>query len=194
MSNGPLYAMGGAHPNALDGFATGAHRGERPQEILTPRSIADFARMVFSGEVAFDPCAAIDSAGLQLGHVQADIFCAGPEKGHLDGLSESWPDKTFCNPPYKLLKHWLGKAVLEAADEDKRVLVLCPVRSNRVWWRAARDYAHRSVGSFLLELNPFAFEGYTQSFPVPMILLGFNCSWNLSDETFDVGRKLGGFL
>jgi len=145
--------------NALDGFATGK-RQERRQEILTPEPIADFAREVFGGQIAFDPCPASDLSG----------FVKPQGWSHGDGLLDPWPNGTFCNPPYKYLKKWLIKALGEAGTGRSNI-VLAPARSHRTWWREARNKA-----SFVLELNPVTFVGYTAVFPVPMVLFGFNCT------------------
>lgn len=144
--------------NALDGFATGK-RQERKQEILTPEPIADFAREVFGGEIAFDPCPAGDLSG----------FVRPQAWSHGDGLKDPWPNGTFCNPPYQDLKKWLVKAMAEA-ELGRSSIVLCPSRSHRTWWRQARNEA-----DFVLELNPVRFVGYTTAFPVPMVLFGYNC-------------------
>jgi len=148
--------------NAMDGFATGK-RQNRQQEILTPEVIADFAREVFGGQIAFDPCPASDLSG----------FVRPQGWSHGDGLLDPWPNGTFCNPPYKYLKKWLAKALMEASLYRSSI-VLAPARSHRTWWRTARDAA-KQVG-FVLELNPVTFVGYTQVFPVPMVLLGYNCA------------------
>jgi hypothetical protein len=145
--------------NALDGFATGK-RQERKQEILTPEPIADFAREVFGGQITFDPCPAADLSG----------FVRPQGWSHGDGLLDPWPNGTFCNPPYKYLKKWLAKALAEAGT-GRSSIVLAPSRSHRTWWRGARNKA-----SFVLELNPVTFVGYTAVFPVPMVLFGFNCT------------------
>jgi hypothetical protein len=166
--------------NALDGFATGK-RQERKQEILTPPSILEFVRGVFGGHIALDPCAAFDEHDCPRGEVRASVYYSPP----VDGLVEPWHHRTYCNPPYKHLKKWLAKACAEAdRDDAPAVIVLCPVRSHRSWWRQARNDAN----GFVLELNPVTFVGYDATFPVPMVLLGYNCMPNEQDT------KLGEFL
>jgi len=189
VSNGPLYAMGGAHPNALDGFATGKRGPERPQEILTPQVVVDFVRLVLGGPIFFDPCAAVDAAGNQQGLVNAYAYTFETNDPH--GLETKWPDGTYCNPPYKHLKAWLAKAVSDASDYSRpAITVLAPTRGHRPWFREARDAARER--GFVLELNPIAFLGYEQVFPAPLSLLGFNCG--LTIEARKAGLRLGGFL
>jgi hypothetical protein len=50
---------------------------------------------------------------------------------------------------------------------------LCPARSHRQWWRVAHNWALET--GFVLELNPVTFVGYNATFPVPMVLFGYNC-------------------
>jgi len=190
VSNGPLYAMGGAHPNALDGFATGKRGPERPQEILTPQVVVDFVRLAMDSEIEFDPCAALDpETGFPRGVVGADYYCYETSSPH--GLETKWLHGTYCNPPFKHLKAWLAKAVSEASDYSRpAITVLAPTRGHRPWFREARAEALRN--GFVLELNPIAFLGYEQVFPAPLSLLAFNCG--LTIEARKAGLRLGGFL
>lgn len=176
--------------NALQGFATGNRKGKpkkREQEILTPACITDFVRLVFGGEIALDPCAAIRVEST----VNATKIYTGLE-GDFNGLVEPWTDRTYCNPPFDKLKDWLAKAALEASlagygpvPEPKRISVLAPVRPHRKWYRAACIEAKRT--GFVLELNPIAFIGFDQVFPAPLALLGFNVA-KLAE-----GRELGDY-
>lgn len=153
--------------DAMSGLATGNRKGKskkRKQDILTPQPIVDLVEELFAGPIVLDPCATLDKRDL----VQAMFCYHGP--GHVDGLGAVWEDCTYCNPPYKNLQTWLLKAQKEA-DHGNRVVVLCPVRSNRVWWRAARDSA-----STYVELNPVTFVGYTSAFPPAMCMMVWNVS------------------
>jgi hypothetical protein len=163
--------------NAMGGLATGNRKGKskgRAQDILTPQSIVDFVREVFGGEIMLDPCATSDERGLVNAVTE---YRGGPN--HIDGLLAPWGDHTYCNPPYRELKKWLSKARTEAWPNDWRIAVLCPVRSNRTWWREARDST-----SVYIELNPVTFVGYDNALPVPMCLM----LWNV--HIVDVGNAL----
>lgn len=184
--------------DAMTGLATG-NRADKPakreQQIMTPPRIADFVRDVFDGSIALDPCAAVDDFGDVMGFVDAEMYFDGTLAAPLlqcqDGLKQPWVDRTYCNPPFGDLKAWLQKALYEASPVTRySIAVLCPVRSNRPWWRLARDYAHRT-GAYV-ELNPFPFVGFEkgtmrltgpkagtyrgsdESMPVAMCVMFFN--------------------
>ena len=136
---------------------------EREQQILTPPAMVALVRAIFDGPVELDPCAAVDEWGDVLGFVDArlhhDGTLAAPLPACQSGLTQTWLDRTFVNPPYAELHAWLRKATDEASMSDTpRVAVLCPVRSNRWWWRHARNVAW-ATGAYV-ELDPFAFVGF----------------------------------
>ena len=149
--------------NALES-RTGS-QAERPQEILTPRWILDWLIQEWNG-IALDPCA--DSGQ----HVPASYRLVWP---HSDGLAASWEDRTFVNPPFKDLKAWLAKALEQAGSLERRITVLCPVRSHRAWWRSAMERADR-----VIFLPPVKFAGYDNSLPEPMCLMCLN--WTPTTE------------
>lgn len=158
--------------DAMSGLATGK-KTVREQEILTPACITDIARAVFGGQIQLDPCAAINRETLQvLGTTNPVSTFSGycPEDdGKMyredDGLSQSWVDDTFVNPPYRDLKAWLAKSLVEKSKEQ---ILLFPVRPNRVWWC---DYM-REVDVYAF-LKPLRFVGYNQAFPAPLCLAYF---------------------
>ncbi len=152
--------------NALSGLMGGM---PRPQEILTPPLVTDFVRAVFGNLIELDPCAARDDRET----VQAATRWYGPDLDSTDGLKTPWVDRTFANPPYGDLRKWLEKATIEMlANPTHRIVVLCPVRSRRPWWRVARDLARR-YGTYV-ELNDLAFIGYESNFPESLCLMCFN--------------------
>lgn len=165
MSTGPLYALGGAHPNALTGLATGLKR-ERKQDILTPQVVVDFLHAIWGG-IALDPCATRDPRNL----VDAANKVYGPWGPDFEGgLDVPWVDRTYCNPPYKDLKRWLAKAINEigkGADSVgcPRIALLGPTRGHREWWQRARETV-----TVALELKPLTFVGYPGAFPAPLSL------------------------
>lgn len=181
-STGPLYAMGGAHPHALNdykisiaqadamtGLATGK-KTERPQDILTPQVIVDFLCALW-GRIILDPCATKDSRNL----VVADNKVYGPFGEHFGGgLDIPWMDRTYCNPPYKDLRKWLEKAINEVyrcanLGAASRFALLGPTRGHRPWWHTARNTA-----DVVVELKPLTFVGYKSAFPAPLSLLLWN--------------------
>src|ERR1700759_4540239 len=173
MSNGPLYAFGGAHPNALDrnkdamtGLATGK-KTERPQDILTPQVVVDFLEALWDLPIAMDPCASRDPRSIVRTSSTVDVF-EDPNNPLGGGLLIPWPDCTYVNPPFKHLKHWLAKAGIEAgSDNAPGIAMLAPTRGHREWWHEARDTC-----SVAIELHAkFTFVGYDQAFPAPLSLL-----------------------
>ncbi len=149
---------------------------ERPQDIRTPVDLLEAVAEFFGGEITLDA---------------ADTLQQTPAKKHYtgevgsDGLTLPWEDGTFVNPPYKTLKDWLEKALVEQAS-GKRIVVLCPVRPHRGWFRKAMKKA-----SSIVYLNPLKFDGFKQAFPAPLCLLVYNV-WDVGDdfdkwgETFEV--------
>lgn len=157
--HGPLYAMGGAHPNALarndnamKGLATGAKGNEREQDIHTPACVLAVARTTF-GEISLDPCAS--NTRVSFAHV--NWFDSG--------TCHDWPIGTFYNPPYKNLKDWL-----EHAAEQPEHIGLYPVRPNREWWVGYHS-AEAGIVKAIAWLKPLKFEGFTQAFPAPLVLV-----------------------
>jgi len=148
----------------MTGLSTGNREDkpeEREQQILTPPALVSLVRAIFDGPIELDPCAAVDEWGDVLGFVDAKRHHSGtlatilPEDR--SGWTQPWADHTFVNPPYAELRVWLAKA-LEEAELGHTIVVLCPVRSNRWWWRSARNVAR--AGGAYVELNPFAFVGF----------------------------------
>jgi DNA N-6-adenine-methyltransferase (Dam) len=140
---------------------------EHPQEILTPANITDCVREIFGGPIACDPCATHDPR--QTVNATYGYYGAGGNVDD-DGLHVSWGDRTFCNPPFAQLRKWLAKAEQEACSwGNPSIIVLCPMRSRSVWFRAARRSADVCV-----ELNRIVFVGYTSSFPESCALLIWN--------------------
>lgn len=150
-SNGPLYAMGGAHPNAMSGLATGAKGNEREQDVHTPECVLEVVAQTFGGVIEFDPCAS----------KTREPFANVNAFEEDDGLSGEWPERTFFNPPYKTLKAWLAHA-----GQQPECIGLYPVRTNRVWWM---NY-HIDNADAIAWLKPLAFVGHKQAFPAPLVL------------------------
>lgn len=146
-------------PKSLRSFYGASDRpGERPQTIITPKSVLD----MLPWEIALDPCACEGSLVVADKYYRIDLG--------QDGLILPWTDRTYCNPPYKDLKTWLAKAQQEACM-GYRIAVLAPVRTHRKWFRLAMQTA------LVRWLDPVKFHGYPQAFPAPLCLLIWNYSY-----------------
>lgn len=132
---------------SLSTFSIGA--GERPQEILTPPEILEPLRLLW-GTIVCDP------AGSQQ-HTIAE------HTAYEHGTELAWPDRAYCNPPFKYLKHWMAHMV---GHSQGRTCMLAPTRNHRRWFR---KYAAQC--RCMVWLNPIAFVGYEQKFPAPLCLL-----------------------
>lgn len=154
--------------NALQSLHVGGTY--REQTVGTPQKILDPLVNVWD-RIEFDPCAAPEGpievrcpckkfGGEPVQHAQT-VVSTHTSRLPQDGLALTWIDRTFCNPPYKLLKPWLAPSIAPGA----RVAWLVPVRPHRKWWRAwARD------ADVVVYLDPFKFLGHCQTFPAPMCI------------------------
>ena len=57
-----------------------------------------------------------------------------PMNRDFDGLSISWKDKNFVNPPYSNIAKWVDKALLEFSL-NKVVVMLLPARTDTQWFK-----------------------------------------------------------
>lgn len=124
--------------------------GPRRQEIYTPKVILDAIAKFWPDGIALDPCSGPDSI------VESDARLFESD----NGLAHPWPARTYVNPPYRYLKDWMLHA-----DQFDEWIMLCPVRTNRTWWR---EVGYRS---FICWLDPVKFVGYDQVFPAPLCLM-----------------------
>lgn len=161
--NGPLYAMGGAHPHALArndamrGLATGNRAGKpatREQQIHTPECVLNICRHVWPSGIYLDPCASPEHS-----------FATVEYRNR--GTEQRWFDRSYINPPYADLKLWLAKSAAELTSGVSEQILLFPVRPNRVWWC---DYMRRD-GVTAAWLKPLKFVGFYQAFPAPLVLV-----------------------
>ena len=86
----------------------------------------------------------------------------GEERAYTGGLGKGF---TYANPVYKFLDQWLAKAVSEA-EHGHEIMLLCPVRPHRVWWRAAERTTTKTC-----YLNPVKFVGEKSSLPLPLAMM-----------------------
>jgi hypothetical protein len=160
--------------------------GVRPQEIYTPQLIINAVLKVWP-HIALDPCTgpgtiieAQNTCYVKPKHVpvmkkgEAVLDLGGQPKvrtvfraddGETDGLTARWQDYTYVNPPFAHLKQWMLKCRHEG-DDGLEVMLLCPVRSNRKWWRDVEDTSTETCF-----LDPFAFHGFKSTFPQSMCVM-----------------------
>lgn len=60
-----------------------------------------------------------------------------------DGLTTSWKDINFVNPPYTLLKEFVAKA-LDESNYGNRSIMLLPAKTDQAWFHDL-VYNHRGV-------------------------------------------------
>jgi phage N-6-adenine-methyltransferase len=102
--------------------------------------------------------------------------CATPEtakcgrfftKGD-DGLSQSWAGEVcWMNPPFRVQKQWVIKA-LEESKKGATVVMLLPTRTNTNWWH---DYVMQGEVRFLRGRPKF--KGAEHGLPQPLAIVVF---------------------
>lgn len=182
-----LYGAGEAKRRATASAHIGP--GRRSQEIYTPPCVIEAVLKVWP-YIQLDPCtgpgsivparhtcyvspkAVVNEAtGRVKVHYEADV-------SEIDGKLVPWPDYTYVNPPFALLQQWLRKAQNEG--ETSEVMLLCPNRTSRKWFRAAAKSA-----SAVAELNPLKFLHYKQAFPAPLCVMYWGQNPNLFAHAFE---------
>jgi hypothetical protein len=108
---------------------------------------------------------------------------------HLSGHIQEWPDRTFVNPPFGDRGPHASLASFQDFTDafestPNSVIMLCPVRSHRQWWRRNVMFAADAV----CYLDPLKFEGFPQSFPAPLCLAYKGCD---PDGFRDAFRSFG---
>ena len=91
-----------------------------------------------------------------------------------DGLSVSWRNNNYVNPPYNELRLWLDKAIREWNDGEKQVVFLMPIRIHTNYFLDTVMPLVESdrVHVYVLR-GGVKFEGYKQRAPFGMIYLVF---------------------
>lgn len=141
--------------NALQSLIDGSLSGKRPQEVCTP----SWMWLKLQLEWGFIACDVCSNYGC---NVDADAHWLGPRWDHIDGLVETWPPFSFCNPEFDKLKLWMP----HAAEQQGPLAFLTPVRPHRKWYRR-----FESQVDAVIEFSPFAFEFHKHTFPAPLALL-----------------------
>jgi hypothetical protein len=88
-------------------------------EWYTPPDVVAAITWAFDGEIMCDPCSPISGDSPVVAKHRYTIDD--------DGLSKSWCDRTYVNPPYSATRPWIKKAI-EESSEGKRIYMLLPVR------------------------------------------------------------------
>lgn len=135
----------------------GARKGgkERPQDVFTPQVILDAIERVWPEGIECDPAPNPNAL------VVAQRY-RYPDDGMMrEPASGEWPDRTYCNPPYRDLKMWLKKPV-----RYREHMMLIPVRPLRVWW-----CEHVARSTQVAWLKPVAFVGHKQAYPAPLCMV-----------------------
>lgn len=109
-------------------------------------------------------------------HFNLDV-CALPENAkcaayytpEMDGLSQPWYGRCWCNPPYgRQVGRWVAKAAQSAA-EGATVVMLLPARTDTAWFH---DYIYgRAEVRFVR--GRLKFGGSTNSAPFPSMVVIF---------------------
>jgi len=201
MTTGPLYSMGGAHPNALaknksedKRIANAWDAHEAAVAAYADRAdamsgLATGAKQNVREQDIHTPDCVLDVVRETFGGRIVFDPCASHNRAPLaelnafeedDGLSGDWPAGTFFNPPYKNLKLWLGHARSQTEH-----IGLYPVRTNRDWWM--NHHCH-SV-SAIAWLKPLKFVGFKGAFPAPLVLVYSGRRDFLGEERFERAAK-----
>ena len=95
--------------------------------------------------------------------------CAAFYSPDVDGLSQPWYGRCWCNPPYgRQVGRWVAKAAQSAA-EGATVVMLLPARTDTAWFH---DYIYgRAEVRFVR--GRLKFGGSTNSAPFPSMVVIF---------------------
>lgn len=97
----------------------------------TPLDLAEDVRHLFGGSIGLDPCCSENN-------LRAEEFYL-PEH---DGLSRTWLDRTWCNPPYgRDIPKWLNKAAKESLNGHRIGLLLSVSRSEQDYFQEMITYS-----------------------------------------------------
>jgi len=90
------------------------------------------------------------------------------QPGKQDGLLRPWGDRTYVNPPYSRPLPWIQKAIIEA-QQGKRVVMLLRHDSSTEWWRML----HEAGAHFFAYIGRMRFsESGHAPFPSVLVMLG----------------------
>lgn len=134
---------------------------QREQTVETPDWTVDAVRASLGGAIELDPCAHPDAQRHFATHNV--VF---PESC---GLTASWMDRTYFNPPFDDLRSWLQKASQEA-QHGYGVIGLFPCRPHRRWF-----FEHLKGAECVFLHYNVRFKGHKSAFPAPLVMCAWNC-------------------
>jgi len=131
-------------------------------EWSTPQAFFDRLNWRF-GPFDLDPCA-------QGNNAKCTKFFTEQE----DGLAQDWGGYTaFVNPPYgRGIDRWIKKAYEESLEEDTRVVMLIPARTDTKYWH---KYVMKAAEIHLVR-GRLKFGDSTNSAPFPSAVVVFDNS------------------
>ena len=152
-----------------------AYHSSKKMTWRTPESVLLPVRKVLEGEILLDPAASADP-----NHWIAKRNITESE----NGLTQSWSDKAFVNPPYgRVLPKWAKKIAAEAAN-GYEILALVPARTDTRWFRVFWDTAN----GICFYHRRIVFVGASSGAPFPSAVV----YWGKRKDVFDsVFRAMG---
>ena len=106
--------------------------------------------------------------------------CARPENAKCesyytpeqDGLSQPWPGRVWCNPPYgRTLPRWLAKAHEEIRSNAELIVMLIPARTDTKWFH---EYVYQKPGvEIRFVKGRLKFGGAVYNAPFPSMIVIF---------------------
>jgi site-specific DNA-methyltransferase (adenine-specific) len=144
----------------------------------TPQNVVDVVRKAFGGPIDLDPCGgwySLVGAGKQY------LLSKGQ-----DGLALPWVGNVFVNPPFSTSKHWVAKAVSEAAT-DVDLILLLPARVDT---KAFHEKIARSVDLIAFWKGRITFVGAPASAPFPVMF----CYWGTHPRRFSAAFEKHAFI
>ena len=107
-----------------------------------------------------------------------------------DGLEQSWQGKTcWCNPPYgREIGKWVEKAYKESCDNETKVVMLLPARTDTRWFHDYCKYA-KEIRFIKGRLK---FSGSKNAAPFPSMIVVFGdhdnslCKMSFGDVRKDI--------
>jgi phage N-6-adenine-methyltransferase len=106
------------------------------QERRTPRWLFEYL------DTQFGPFE-LDAAATLKDETRFNALCPKAYDSETNGLSPTsfWCSKTFCNPPFKYMKLWVFKALLECEQRGCFTCMLAPIGGSQDWFQQiARQY------------------------------------------------------
>lgn len=101
-------------------------------------------------------------------YIDLGYFDPCPLFSDFDGLSLSWRDKNFVNPPYSDIRSWVEKSLFEVS-QGKEVVLLVPSRTDVRWFHSIMNCGYNVVFDFIK--GRLRFGGSKNCAPFPSVLI-----------------------